>query len=43
MKLNKLTPEEARVIKHKGTEMPYTGEYTNNKDYTNYILLFKKQ
>jgi methionine-R-sulfoxide reductase len=26
-KLNPLTPEEARIILHKGTEMPYTGEY----------------
>ena len=27
MKLNKLTPEEERVIVHKGTEAPGTGEY----------------
>lgn len=27
MNLNPLTPEEERVIKHKGTEMPFTGEY----------------
>lgn len=31
MKLNKLTPDEERVIVHKGTEYPYTGEYVNNK------------
>ena len=27
MKLQTLTPEEQRVILHKGTEMPFTGEY----------------
>ncbi len=26
-KFNMLTPEEERVILHKGTEMPFTGEY----------------
>jgi len=31
MNYNKLTPEEERVILHKGTEAPYTGEYINNK------------
>ena len=31
MKLNKLTPEEEAIIKHKGTEAPYTGEYNNHK------------
>jgi methionine-R-sulfoxide reductase len=34
---NKLTPEEARVIEHKGTERPFTGEYTNNKASGTYI------
>ena len=31
MEYNKLTPDEAWVILQKGTERPYTGEYTNNK------------
>lgn len=34
---NKLTPEEAYVILNKGTERPYTGEYTNNKESGTYI------
>ncbi len=31
MKLNSLSPEEAYIIKDKGTEMPYSGELLNNK------------
>ena len=37
MEYNKLTPEEARVILNKGTEMPYTGKYTDNKEAGTYI------
>lgn len=36
-KYNKLTPEEERVIINKGTEMPYIGEYTDNKSAGTYI------
>ena len=31
MEFNKLTPDEERVILHKGTERPFTGELLNNK------------
>lgn len=31
MKMNDLTAEERRVIVDKGTEMPFTGEYLENK------------
>lgn len=34
---NKLTPEEEYVIVHKGTERPYTGEYTDNKKTGAYV------
>jgi peptide-methionine (R)-S-oxide reductase len=37
VKYNRLTPEEARVIMHKGTEYPGTGEYTKKKDEGLYI------
>jgi methionine-R-sulfoxide reductase len=36
-KLNKLTPEEERVIIQKGTEMPWTGELLDNKKAGTYI------
>ncbi len=32
MKYRRLNEEEARVILRKGTEAPFSGEYTNNKD-----------
>jgi methionine-R-sulfoxide reductase len=35
--MNKLTPEEKRVIIDKGTEMPFTGEYVNNKKTGVYV------
>ena len=34
---NELTPQEARVIIHKGTERAFTGEYTDTKDPGTYI------
>ncbi len=37
MKLNTLTPEEERVIIHKGTEAPFSGEYNDNKSKGLYI------
>jgi len=36
-KLNQLSPEEARVIIHKGTERPFTGELYENKATGTYI------
>jgi methionine-R-sulfoxide reductase len=35
--LNKLTPEEARVILYKGTDRPFTGEYTDKFDNGVYV------
>lgn len=37
MKRNPLNDKEAYVILHKGTEMPFTGEYTDNKAEGVYI------
>ncbi|MCX7735082.1 MAG: methionine-R-sulfoxide reductase [Candidatus Kapabacteria bacterium] len=37
IKYNKLTPEEERVIIHKGTEYPFTGKYYNHKEEGIYI------
>lgn len=37
MEYNKLTTEEEKVILHKGTERPFTGEYTNTKESGTYV------
>jgi methionine-R-sulfoxide reductase len=37
VKLNPLSKEEQRVILHKGTELPFTGEYTNHKAEGQYV------
>lgn len=37
MNYNKLTPEEERIIIHKGTERPFTGEYLNQKEAGTYL------
>ncbi|MFN6944714.1 MAG: methionine-R-sulfoxide reductase [Cytophagaceae bacterium] len=36
-KFNPLNPEEERVIVYKGTEMPFTGRFNNNKEKGTYI------
>jgi len=37
MKMDKLSPEEEEVIVHKGTEMPFSGEYEHNFKPGTYI------
>ena len=37
MKFNDLTPEEERVIVHKGTERPFTGQYYDHKEPGVYV------
>lgn len=37
MEFNKLSPEEERVILHKGTEMPFVNEYNNFFEEGQYI------
>jgi peptide-methionine (R)-S-oxide reductase len=37
MQYNDLTPEEERVILRKGTERPFTGEYTSHKEAGTYV------
>jgi methionine-R-sulfoxide reductase len=36
-KMKKLSPEEKRVITDKGTEVPFTGKYVNNKATGAYV------
>ena len=49
MKYTKLTPEEERIIVHKGTEMPFTGKYYEFNEKGTYTckrcgnILFRSQ
>ncbi len=49
MELNELTAEEEAVIVHKGTELPFSGEYENNFEPGTYVcrrcnaLLYKSE
>lgn len=36
-KFNPLSPEEARVIEHKGTEMPFSGKYNDHYEAGTYL------
>ena len=36
-KHNPLSPEEERVIVHKGTEMPFSGEYVTHREAGTYV------
>ncbi len=36
MSYNKLTPKEEKIILHKGTEMPFSGEYYNHHEKGTY-------
>ncbi len=37
MELRKLSPEEERVILHRGTEAPFSGEYEHNRRKGTYL------
>lgn len=37
MKLNHLTPEEIRVLNHKGTEAPFSGKYNDHENEGTYL------